>query len=101
MGLTGYNSLIVGNHTTNSSLSSAVTLTTPSGGDVVQLQAFAQNIRYTTDGTTPTATTGFQITAGSLVVIDIGPNQTLKVIEETASASIQYQWFRTLKDQDA
>jgi len=79
-------------HTQNSSLSSAVTLTTPAGANALLIQAFTQNIRYTVDGTTPTASKGFQLAAGSILLIDVGADMTIKVIEETASASIDYQW---------
>lgn len=82
----------VGAHTTNGTLSSAVTLTRPTGADVLIIQAFAQNVRYTLDGTTPTSTTGFQLTVGTLRVIEVGLATAVKVIEESASGSIQYQW---------
>jgi len=91
----------VGAHTTNATLSAAVTLTKPDGGDYVQLQPFTQNVRYTIDGTTPTATTGFQMGANNIYEIEVGEGATLKVIEEAASASIQYQWFGRLKDQNS
>lgn len=98
--ITGYTAQLVGSHTSLATLSTAIALAPPAGGDVIQLQVFAQNIRYTLDGTTPTATTGFQITSGSCVVIDVGSDHVLKVIEETASASVQYQWFRAKRDND-
>lgn len=83
----------VGSHTTNSSLSSAVTLTPPTGATKLLIQAFTQNIRITLDGTTPTASTGFQIVAADPpLMIPVGSGMSIKVIQETASASIQYQW---------
>lgn len=98
MALTGYNSQVVGSHATLATLSSATVIATPEGGDAVQFQPATQSIRYTTDGTTPTSTVGFLVTAGTMVLLDMGSSQTLKVIETTASASLQYQWFRTIRD---
>jgi hypothetical protein len=100
MPLTGFQGVRVGSHTTNASLSSAVTITIPEGVDSFLLQAFTQNVRVTFDGTTPTSTTGFQLTAGSLLQVDVGLDSTVKIIQETASASIQYQFFRTRRDYD-
>lgn len=82
-----------GAHTTNATLSSAQTLTRPTGADVLYLQAFAQAVRYTLDGTTPTASTGFRLAANEFRVIEVGEATAVKVIEETGSASIQYQWM--------
>lgn len=82
-----------GAHGVDTTISTATTLTPPSGADALLLQAFTQAVRWTVDGTTPTASTGFQLPAGSSVLIEVGDGQTVKVIEETATASIQYQWF--------
>jgi hypothetical protein len=86
----------VGAHTTNSSLSSAVTLTQPSGASRILLQAFTQNVRFlfteTTNTTVPTASVGFRLLAGERIDLSVPTGCLLKVIEETASASIQYQW---------
>lgn len=84
---------LVGAHGSNSSLGSAVTLTPPTGGHAVILQAITQNVRVTLDGTTPTASVGFQIRAGDPpAVLDTPTGTSLKVIQETASAVLQYQW---------
>ncbi len=82
-----------GSHTRNTSLSAAVTLTPPAGTDALAIQALTQPIRYTLDGTTPTATVGFKVAAGDSDIIPIAAGVTVKVIEETASAEIQYQWL--------
>ena len=86
----------VGAHTTNSSLGSAVTLTQPSGASRILLQAFTQNVRFlfteTTNTTVPTASVGFRLLAGERIDLSVPTGCLLKVIEETASASIQYQW---------
>ena len=86
----------IGAHTTNSSLNAAVTLTQPTGANRILLQAFTQNVRFlfteTTDTTVPTASIGFRLLAGERIDLSVPAGTLLKVIEETASASIQYQW---------
>lgn len=83
----------VGAHAVDSTISASTTLTPAAGANALLLQALTQNIRYTLDGTTPTASTGFQLEASKLLLIDVpAGGMTIKVIEETASASIQYQW---------
>lgn len=82
----------IGAHTSDTSLGTAKTLTRPTGANVLRIQAFAQPIRYTLDGTTPTASTGFKIAVGEIVDIETPTSVSIKLIEETASASIQYQW---------
>lgn len=83
-------------HTSNSSLSSAVSITTPMGSEGLLVQALTQNIRFTIDGTTPTSTLGFQLKAGDPpVLIPVAPGTVLKFIEETATANLQYQSVRT------
>lgn len=85
----------VGAHNDGHDISSAVTLTPPATATKVIIQAIEQNIRFTLDGTTPTATKGFQIVAGeSPITIPVGSGTTLKVIEETATADMQYQWSK-------
>lgn len=84
----------VGSHTTNGSVSAAVTLTRPAGASFVRIETTTQAIRYTTDGTTPTAATGFLIAVGVPTDIYVGSGNTLKVIQAASAASIQYQWFR-------
>jgi hypothetical protein len=82
-----------GAHGKNSSLSAAVTLTIPSGSTSVLLQAFTQNVRITLDGTTPTASTGFQLKAADpAIMLPIGTGTVLKAIEETTSAVLNYQF---------
>jgi hypothetical protein len=83
----------VGSHFDGTDISSATELAAPSGATKLLIQALDQNIRITLDGTTPTATKGFQIKAGDpWQMIPLGNNTTVTVIEETATADIQYQW---------
>ena len=89
---------VVGSHTTNSSLSSAVSLTQPANASRILLQALTQNVRFlfaeTTSTDAPTATNGFRLLAGERIDLSVPAGTILKVIEETASASIQYQWVQ-------
>ncbi len=48
------------------------------------LQAEAQSLRYTVDGTTPTATNGFILPANSPVTLMPAELRAIKVIEVTA-----------------
>ena len=83
----------VGAHTQNGSLSSVVSITVP--GDATQwlAQAQTQNVRFTLDGTTATTTLGFQIKAGEApMVVPVVGGQVIKVIEETATAVLDYQF---------
>jgi len=83
----------VGSHSDGVDISSAVTLTPATGSVKLLIQALEQNIRYTLDGTVPTASKGFQIKAGDPpITIPIGDDTVIKVIEEAATADMQYQW---------
>jgi hypothetical protein len=83
----------ISDHADGTDISSATVLTPPTGATKVLMQAVTQNIRYTLDGTTPTATTGFQLVASDPpLLINIESEMTLTVIEETATADIQLQW---------
>lgn len=94
--MTAFNGFLynpIGSHATNGSLAAAVTLTPPTGANVLRIQAAAQAIRYTLDGTTPTASTGFLLAVGVEADIPVAPGQVVKVIEVAASGSVQYQWL--------
>lgn len=55
--------------------------------------ALTQSVRYTLDGSAPTPTIGFRITAGNdPIVITFGPNTTIRMVEEAATAVLDYQW---------
>lgn len=83
----------VGAHTTDTTVSTATTLTRPTGANRLLMQCVTQNIRYTLDGTTvPTASVGFRLAAGDSVEIVLGPTAVVVVIEETASAVVGWQW---------
>jgi len=83
----------IGGHESGEDISSAVELTAPATATKLLIQAVTQNVRYTIDGTTPTATLGFLLTAGDPPgIIYFGADMQVQVIEETATASLQYQW---------
>lgn len=87
----------IGAHNDGLTISSAQTIAAPDGlaTNVAQLliQAVGQNVRYTLDGSTPTASKGFRLVAGDPpIIIPVGSNTVIKVIEEAATADLQYQW---------
>lgn len=80
-------------HETDATLSSAKTLTPPVGATGLLIQVEDQNIRIRLDGVNPTASMGFQLKPEQGVVrIDVMSGMTVRVIEETTTASIQYLW---------
>lgn len=86
----------VGNHTSNSSISSATVITVPANANGVLLQALTQNVRAKFDGNDPSASDGFQIKADDPASLyPVGEGKSFKVIQETATANIQYQFVRT------
>lgn len=83
----------VGAHGSNGSLDAAVTLTPPATANALLIQATGQNVRYTLDGATPTASVGFLLRGDDpALIIDVGVGMTIKVIEESAGATVEYQW---------
>ncbi len=83
----------LGSHYDGTTISSATTLTPATGATKIMIQALTQNVRFTLDGTAPEAAKGFQLKAGDgAVVIPLGNSTVLKVIQEAATADIQYQW---------
>ena len=80
-----HQSLIVG--------ASAITLSLPLNAAGILLQAVTQNIRFTLDGTVPTATRGFQLKAGDPpLYIGLDTGITLKFIREAAGAVLEYEY---------
>ncbi len=82
-----------GSHSSGADISGAVILVRPAGATQIMMQALTQNVRFTLDGTNPTTGLGFQIKAGDPpMIIPVGSSATLKVVQETATASLQFQW---------
>lgn len=83
----------VGSHSDGATISSATTLTPPTGATKILIQALEKNVRFTLDGTAPEAAKGFQLKAGDPpLLIPLGNATVLKVIQEEATADVQYQW---------
>lgn len=83
----------IGSHSSGATIATATILTPATGATKLFIQALSQNVRYTLDGTAPTATSGFQLKVGNApVIILIEENTTVQVIQEVATASLQYQW---------
>jgi hypothetical protein len=83
----------IGAHNDGLAIATAQTITIPAGATKFLVQALGQNVRITLDGTPPTASTGFQIKADDpWVLVPLGLNTSIKVIEEAATADLQYQF---------
>lgn len=69
------------------------TVNIPTGCEEVLVQAIDQNIRYTLNGTTPTASSGFVLTAGNdPISIPVTKYTVLKFISETAGAILEHEF---------
>lgn len=83
----------VGAHQDGLVISSSQPLVNPPGATKLLVQALDQNVRFTLDGSAPTASRGFQLKAGDPpVIIPISSNTTVKVIQEASTADLQYQY---------
>ena len=72
-----------------------LTAATFSGADFAIIQAEDQNVRWRDDGTSPDATTGMVLAAGSWMVYT-GDLSTIEVIEETATAIVNVSYYRAM-----
>lgn len=83
-------------HTQRADLTVVRTITPPNIAvtiDRIIIQAFDQNIRYTLDDSDPTPAFGFRLTAtNDPIMIGLGPDTVLKVVEEAATAVLSYVW---------
>jgi hypothetical protein len=83
---------VVGTHTSAPSVSSAATIGKPQGATGLLAQAITQNVRFTLDYSTPTASRGFQLPTGQLPVVIPVPGTAIVVIQEAPTADFEYQW---------
>ena len=84
----------ISSHANNSSVSTAVSISVPESATLMLIQAISKNVRVTLDSsTTATSTVGFQVAAGTAQYFPVGATTSVSVIEESASATIQYQFF--------
>ena len=83
----------LGSHVNDTDISAADALTPASGATMLLIQASDADVRFTLDGTTPTAAVGFTLVAGlgpTLILLEDG--MTVTVIEEGTGAILDYQW---------
>lgn len=73
-------------------LSAAVGLTVPSGADRALIQAATQDIRWRDDGTSPTASVGMVLAAGTTLEYT-GDLSAFEAIETAASAELNVSYF--------
>lgn len=81
----------VGSHGTSVTLTTAVEIVPFLGATKMMLQAFGGAVRYRLDGVNPTASTGFRVDANELVTIPLAAGATVRVIQESTAATVQYQ----------
>lgn len=80
-------------HQTYALATTSTTLSVPMNANGILIQALTQNVRFTLDGTTPTASKGFQLKAGDAPLMIILQRQmTLKFVAETAGAILEYEY---------
>lgn len=85
----------IGAHLSNSLGGSAESFTTPPRADGLWLQVTVQNAYYTLNGTTPTSSVGFLLTAAAApVFIPTKAGDVLKVLRATSGAILQRQYVR-------
>lgn len=82
----------VGEHISKSITTTDVPLTVPTDAQFLKLQAITCNIRYRIDGGTVGVGTGFQLAAGSDVLIPVAVS-VIHIIGESAG-TYQAQWCR-------
>jgi hypothetical protein len=84
---------LIGSHISDPDVSSAIVLVPPQNAGTLMIQTNAQNLRYTLDGTVPTTTTGFVLTAGAEPKeIPLRPTVTVTIIEAAATANVEIQY---------
>ena len=83
---------VIGSHSSTLDVSTAKTIIKPAGAAAILVQTITQNVRFTLDGSTPTTTHGFQLATGNIPITIPVPGASIKVIEEAATAVLQYQW---------
>ena len=81
-------------HTARATLSAVVTLNIPQGVSYIMMQALAQNICYTLDGSTPSTDNGFRLVVGNepTVLPVVNGRTMLRFIEAAGGAVLQYQY---------
>lgn len=83
-------------HETISDLTTVATSTRPQPADQAMLQAGANPVRYTIDGTDPTASHGFRLAANEYRVIDVGLCTAIKALNESGASTLQIQYLNLI-----
>lgn len=86
----------LGAHAQRNDLNAVRTLTPAAGvaADVLMIQCQTKDVRFTLDGSNPSATVGLLIKAGDPPLII--RTSSVKVIEVAATAVLDYQWGRSV-----
>lgn len=80
-------------HVTYTVGSNATNVFIPKGAEGILVQSLTQNVRYTLNGTTPTAAKGFQLKAGDPpLFIPLTEHTFFNIIAETAGAILEYEF---------
>lgn len=80
-----------GAHTQDTTIDTATTIVPTGRYLIMQATVAGKNVRYTLDGTTPTASLGFVMVAQDPPVRFPVAGYTFKVIAETAGAAVDWQ----------
>jgi hypothetical protein len=83
----------VGAHVSAPNIAAVATLVKPAGAHMIAIQANVQAVRFTLDGSDPTAARGFRIPADYSPFIMGVMGASIKVIQEAAGAALEYQWL--------
>lgn len=85
----------VGAHIADTTISTPTAIPFPAGATGILIQALGQNVRYTLDGSTPSASNGFRLTADNdPIMIAYAYGMAIWVIEESAGGQVQAQAVR-------
>ena len=87
---------VTGPHT-RTSVDSVTTVSAPLGANVIIFQAEGGTIRYTLDGSNPSASFGFRLAvADGERRLDLPAGAVLKFIGEASGFFVNYQWAKSL-----
>lgn len=82
-------------HTNHTLGTGVLNLNIHKNAEYIMMQALAQNIRYTLNGTNPSAASGFQLKAGDPPRVHrIGAQTVLKFFREAAGAILEIEYGR-------
>lgn len=85
----------ISSHVSAPNISSSTLLTPPVNATKILWQALTANVRYTLDGSTPSASSGFQIKAGDPpFIVQLSSGISIRVIQEAGGADLEYEWGR-------